>query len=138
MELTREDIKDIRIDEDGISIENGEGAFAKEYFEDYPSLKMASTAQRKNYSVSKYGIHWPELDEDLSFDGFFKPKPKLLSNIFAPLSEINVSAFARTLGIPQPLMAAYLNGAKTPSMKRRKEIERELHRIGRKLLGVRV
>ena len=34
-------------------------------------LAEASPAQRENFAVtpSGYGIHWPDLDEDLSIDG---------------------------------------------------------------------
>ena len=34
-------------------------------------LAMASPAQRQHYVVSPagYGIHWPQIDEDLSIDG---------------------------------------------------------------------
>lgn len=38
----------------------------------FPRLKNASKSERKNYTFSPYGIHWQELDEDLSFEGFFK------------------------------------------------------------------
>ena len=41
------------------------------------SKKLASADERTkmNYEVSPsgYGIHWPELDEDLSIDGMIKP-----------------------------------------------------------------
>lgn len=37
----------------------------------YPKLHSASAAQRKHWQISGggYGIHWPEIDEDLSIDG---------------------------------------------------------------------
>lgn len=44
---------------------------AKEDFADYMLLESSSQMQRKNYRLSFFGIHWPEIDEDLSFDGFF-------------------------------------------------------------------
>ena len=31
----------------------------------------ATPAQRKAFVLSRYGIHWPELDEDLCFEGLF-------------------------------------------------------------------
>jgi hypothetical protein len=38
----------------------------------FPRLSNASAAQRENFEISKsgYGIHWPDLDEDLSAEGF--------------------------------------------------------------------
>ena len=38
----------------------------------FPKLENADTTQRKNFELSPFGIHWPVLDEDLSFEGFFK------------------------------------------------------------------
>ena len=32
----------------------------------YPRLQRASAAQRQNYEIMPMGIHWPEIDEDLS------------------------------------------------------------------------
>jgi len=38
----------------------------------YPQLKRASAAQRANYEIMPMGIHWPDLDEDLSVAGMLK------------------------------------------------------------------
>jgi hypothetical protein len=35
-------------------------------------LKSASLEQLQNYEVSRTGIHWPDIDEDLSLRGFLK------------------------------------------------------------------
>lgn len=35
----------------------------------FPRLLRATPAQRSNYRVSQSGIHWSELDEDISVDG---------------------------------------------------------------------
>lgn len=35
-------------------------------------LKSASLEQLQNYEISRTGIHWPEIDEDLSLRGFLK------------------------------------------------------------------
>lgn len=39
-----------------------------------PRLASASDAQRRFFRISPsgYGIHWPELDEDLSVDGLIR------------------------------------------------------------------
>lgn len=37
----------------------------------FPRLFKASQAERERFELSAFGIHWPELDEDLSFEGFF-------------------------------------------------------------------
>jgi hypothetical protein len=38
----------------------------------YPRLKAASASQRANYEIMPLGIHWPEIDEDLSVAGMLK------------------------------------------------------------------
>ncbi|MCC6947427.1 MAG: DUF2442 domain-containing protein [Bradyrhizobiaceae bacterium] len=35
----------------------------------YPRLKNAPAAARENYEIMPMGIHWPDLDEDLSVAG---------------------------------------------------------------------
>ncbi len=35
-------------------------------------LAKGNEAQLKNIEVSPFGLHWPELDEDLSFKGLLK------------------------------------------------------------------
>ncbi len=40
----------------------------------FPRLQCTSIEQRENYELSPFGIHWPTLDEDLSFSGFFDYK----------------------------------------------------------------
>jgi hypothetical protein len=38
----------------------------------YPRLLRASAAQRARYEIMPMGIHWPEIDEDLSIAGMLK------------------------------------------------------------------
>jgi hypothetical protein len=38
----------------------------------YPRLSSASAAQRANHEIMPMGIHWPDLDEDLSVSGMLK------------------------------------------------------------------
>jgi hypothetical protein len=38
----------------------------------YPSLLAASHTQRNNLELMYTGIHWPDLDEDLSVEGMLK------------------------------------------------------------------
>jgi hypothetical protein len=38
----------------------------------YPRLLRASTAERQNYEIMPMGIHWPDIDEDLSIAGMLK------------------------------------------------------------------
>lgn len=38
----------------------------------YPRLRRASAAQRADYEIMPMGIHWPEIDGDLSIAGMLK------------------------------------------------------------------
>ena len=38
----------------------------------YPRLKAATPAQRQNFEIMPMGIHWPDIDEDLSVAGMLK------------------------------------------------------------------
>ena len=43
----------------------------------YPRLENATPAQRRNWQLSGagYGIHWPDVDEDLSVHGLLAGSP---------------------------------------------------------------
>ena len=51
----------------------------------YPRLLNATVTQRSNWVISGggYGIHWPEIDEDLSTEGLLRgaPAPRQPSTI---------------------------------------------------------
>jgi hypothetical protein len=38
----------------------------------YPRLRSASADQRANYEIMPMGIHWPDIDEDLSVAGMLQ------------------------------------------------------------------
>ena len=38
----------------------------------YPRLQRASATARANYEIMPMGIHWPDIDEDLSIAGMLK------------------------------------------------------------------
>ncbi len=43
----------------------------------YPRLLHATTKQRKNWQIAGggYGIHWPDIDEDLNTEGLLRGAP---------------------------------------------------------------
>ncbi len=47
------------------------GLIASYAFDSWERLKKATKAQRNDFYLSYYGIHWPQIDEDLSFTGMF-------------------------------------------------------------------
>jgi hypothetical protein len=44
----------------------------KWHWEQGNRLKQASAAQREKYEIVPMGIHWPDIDEDLSVAGMLK------------------------------------------------------------------
>ena len=138
--ITKNEIKNVWLTDDAIHIETTEGKVAKELFSEFPYLRFATPEQRKEYALNHFGIRWETLDEDLSYDGFFREKTNKssFSKIFKDLYGINISAIARRVGLPQSLMAAYVSGIKNPSDERKKEIENILHCLGRELMAVKL
>jgi uncharacterized protein DUF2442 len=49
----------------------------------YTRLLNASSAQRKNWEIAGggYGLHWPDLDEDLSTEGLLRGAPAPRSSV---------------------------------------------------------
>lgn len=125
--------------DDFVNIEMDDGRVGCLPLADFPRLKHATEKQREEYTLSPFGIHWGEIDEDLSYEGFFTKGecfPNKIAKVLKSLPEINVNQLARRIGINQSLLAKYICGAKKPSEKRLKEIENALHDLGRELSAV--
>ena len=101
----------------------------------YKRLRNATDEERANYEMDDEGIHWYELDEDVSFESFEydDPEPTGISRIFLSHPELNASAVGRRLGISQSLMAQYINGTKKPSKERERLIMDEIILISQEL-----
>ena len=122
---------------DAVWIRTDDGREACERYADYPRLRSASPLQLTNYTVDEYGINWPDLNEDLIFEGFFEKKEKNeLFQIFMDHPELNASAVARRMGISQSLFAQYISGKKRPSKARLAEIYSTLRAIGEELIAL--
>ena len=129
------EIEKIWLTKDAVWIRTKDGREACEHFEDYPRLRFASVKQRSHFEADEFGIHWPEIDEDLSFEGFFREKPRTeLYRFFGSHPELNASAVARRMGISQSLFAQYISGIKKPSPQRLHQIYSTLQCIGKELL----
>lgn len=102
----------------------------------YKRLLNATDEQRNNYRISRMGIHWEELDEDVSFESFEydNPEPVGIAKFFLTHPEINASAIARRLGLQQSLLASYINGSKKPSKEREDLIMAEVRSLGAELM----
>lgn len=129
----------IRLTDSEIWIQTKDGKTASEMFVDYPRLKYATQEQRNNYTTDDFGIHWEELNEDLSFEGFFQKKNEsLLYRLFMEHPELNASAIARRMGISQSLFAQYISGIKKPSEKRLNEILTIMQEVGREPMSIKL
>ncbi len=104
----------------------------------YRRLASASDEQRALYEIDEEGIHWYDLDEDISFESFEydNPEPQGISKVFLTHPELNISAVARRLGFSQSLLAQYINGTKKPSEEREKKILDEIRAIGNELTHI--
>ena len=104
----------------------------------YRRLRNATDEERANYEIDDEGIHWYDLDEDVSFESFEydDPEPTGISRIFLSHPELNASAVGRRLGISQSLMAQYINGTKKPSKERERLIMDEIILISQELQSI--
>ena len=127
-------IVNIWLTETEVWIRTDKGEEVCELFSNYPRLLNASQSQRENFVADRHGVHWPDLDEDLSYDGFFKKKSTSpLYRFFIDHPELNASAIARKMKISQSLLAQYITGIKTPSAQRLQEIQSTIRNIGKEL-----
>ena len=104
----------------------------------YRRLLYATEEQRNSYYTSFSGIHWRDVDEDISFESFLydNPEPEGISRLFLTRPELNASAVARRMGIQQSLLAAYIRGTKKPSKEREEEILATIRQIGSELAEI--
>jgi hypothetical protein len=65
-------IKDIKITNEMIIAHINDGRTVSIPISWFPLLSNASENQRQNFEISPggYGIHWPDLDEDISIKSF--------------------------------------------------------------------
>ena len=72
-----ERVRDLRFTEDNLVVDLMDGRSISVPLAWYPRLLNATEAQRSNWQISGagYGIHWPDLDEDLSTEGLLRGAP---------------------------------------------------------------
>jgi hypothetical protein len=68
---------DVRVTEDAISVDLYDGRTITVPLAWYPRLLHATPAQRANWRIAGagYGIHRPDIDEDLSAQGLLRGAP---------------------------------------------------------------
>src|SRR6266851_5938431 len=74
---TDERVLDVQFTDDTISVSLRDGRVISVPLVWYPRLLDATAAQRKNWEIAGggYGIHWPDVDEDLSTEGLLRGAP---------------------------------------------------------------
>ncbi len=72
-----ERVKDVHLTEDTLAVDLIDGRTIIVPLAWYPKLRDATPEQRRNWQISGagYGIHWPDVDEDLSTDGLLRGAP---------------------------------------------------------------
>ncbi|NML62693.1 DUF2442 domain-containing protein [Massilia sp. RP-1-19] len=72
-----ERVKAVAFDDDSIHVELMDGRQVSAPLAWYPRLAAATAEQLAQWSVcgAGYGIHWSELDEDLSTEGLLRQQP---------------------------------------------------------------
>jgi len=79
-----ERVKAVRSDDDTLSVDLMDGRTITVPLAWYPRLLKATQKQRDHWEPAGggYGIHWPDIDEDLSTEGLLRGAP-------APKSQFN-------------------------------------------------
>ena len=72
-----ERVKDVRVDADSVSVDLMDGRTITVPLAWYPCLANATAEQLARWEVAGagYGIHWPDIDEDLSTEGLLRGAP---------------------------------------------------------------
>ena len=72
-----ESVKDVHFNEDTLSVDLNDGRTITVPLAWYPRLLHATPDQRQNWQISGggFGIHWPDIDEDLSTEGLLRGAP---------------------------------------------------------------
>ncbi|MGC1273145.1 MAG: DUF2442 domain-containing protein [Planctomycetaceae bacterium] len=72
-----ERVADVKFTKDSLSVALRDGRTIAVPLTWYPRLLDATATQRRNWRIAGggYGIHWPDLDEDLSTEGLLRGAP---------------------------------------------------------------
>lgn len=72
-----ERVRDVHVSDEVLSVDLMDGRTIAVPLAWYPRLAGATPKQRAHWEVcgGGYGIHWPDIDEDLSTDGLLRGAP---------------------------------------------------------------
>lgn len=70
-------VADVKLTEDELSVRLNDGRTISVPLVWYPRLLNATETQRNNWRISGggYGIHWEDIDEDISTEGLLRGAP---------------------------------------------------------------
>ncbi len=83
-----ERVRDVRVSEDTLTVDLMDGRTISVPLLWYPRLVGGSPKERSNWKTcaAGYGIHWPDLDEDLSTEGLLRGAPAPAASARRPTS----------------------------------------------------
>jgi len=75
--ITDERVLDVRFDDHSLIVDLMDGRTISVPLSWYPRLANATAKQRQHWEKcgGGYGIHWPDVDEDLSTEGLLRGAP---------------------------------------------------------------
>lgn len=81
--LVDERVVEVEVDDDFLSVRLMDGRSISVPLVWYPRLLNATEKQRNNWTIigGGYGIHWEDLDEDLSTEGLLRGAPAPRRNL---------------------------------------------------------
>lgn len=108
-----ERVADININEDELSVRLKDGRKISVPLAWYPRLLHATQEQRANWKISEagYGIHWEDIDEDLSSEGLLRGAPAARGSISVTDSETQASG-AEESGTDKGILDHLIDGEK--------------------------
>ncbi len=70
-------VRDVLVTDDALLVVLRDGRKVSAPLDWFPRLKAASQTQRADWqsSAAGHGIHWPQIDEDLSVEGLLRGQP---------------------------------------------------------------
>lgn len=140
-------IEKVWFDAENVYILTNDGTTKSHPLRWFDRLWNATTEQREAYELGTWcdSIHWPELDMDLSLEGFYtfnkdeiEKEKNEVSQVFRKFPAINITRFAKQAKINRSLLASYVCNEKKPGKKSKKQIENALHQLGKELLEVKL
>jgi len=71
-------VREVQVDADTLTVDLMDGRTISVPLAWFPRLALATAAERENWRIAGagYGIHWPDLDEDLSTAGLLRTKAR--------------------------------------------------------------